>query len=65
MLPLIIKRAGIIIYPIRAHQRHIKRTHLKMNVVTSTKLRAQLKEILDLSANQHEPIIIKRSKKRN
>lgn len=39
MLPLTIKRTGIITYPIR---------HIKMNAVTFTELRAQLKEIPDL-----------------
>ena len=34
-----------------------------MNMVTFTELRTQLKQILDLSADQHEPIIVKRPKK--
>ena len=34
-----------------------------MNVVTFTELRDQLKQILDASADQHEPVIVKRPKK--
>ncbi|AAO91480.1 type II toxin-antitoxin system Phd/YefM family antitoxin [Coxiella burnetii] len=34
-----------------------------MNVVTFSELRAQLKKILDLSADQHEPVVVKRPNK--
>ena len=34
-----------------------------MHIVTFTELRAKLKKILDLSADQHEPVIIKRPNK--
>jgi len=36
-----------------------------MNVVTFTELRTHLKEILDLSADTHEPVIVQRPKKEN
>lgn len=34
-----------------------------MNIITFAELQTQLNEILDFSANQHEPIIVERPKK--
>ena len=36
-----------------------------MNIVTFTELRQQLKELMDISADQHEPVVIKRPRGEN
>ncbi|MDF2867668.1 MAG: relB [Gammaproteobacteria bacterium] len=36
-----------------------------MNIVTFTEFRSQLKQIMDTASDQHEPVIIKRSKGEN